>query len=236
MTRVPFALAFALLLGCNTAQVTEPPEVEGGSLLCVTDVSTLLCDAGGVTVGCVADPDSGFAAASGVRRRGEGDHLEQPVVERRHRRDAHPGAEALAVADGDRPGVDAPLFDRAAEGETAHDARRLARGDRSDGREGVLEERRRAPRLLDVPIDEPAEPGREHVDEHAAQRPRSVLDLGAPHVDAPLAPGRDRVQVPIEPVLDAARPPEIAPRALPDDPDRRPVALRRADAVRHLVP
>src|SRR5438128_716352 len=66
MTRVPFALAFALLLGCNTAQVTEPPEVEGGSLLCVTDVSTLLCDAGGVTVGCAADPDSGFAAARGV--------------------------------------------------------------------------------------------------------------------------------------------------------------------------
>jgi len=66
MTRIPFALAFAILLGCNTAQVMEPPDVDAGAALCLTDVSMPLCDAGGVTVGCVADRDSGYGASSGL--------------------------------------------------------------------------------------------------------------------------------------------------------------------------
>lgn len=67
MTRAPFLLPLVLLFGCNTAQVIEPPELDAGGVQCVTDVSVPQCDAGGVTLGCVADPDSGFAAVRGVR-------------------------------------------------------------------------------------------------------------------------------------------------------------------------
>jgi hypothetical protein len=68
MIRSSFLVAIALsLFGCNTAQVTEAPVLEDGGASCITNVSVPQCDAGGVTVGCVADPDAGFAAARSVR-------------------------------------------------------------------------------------------------------------------------------------------------------------------------
>jgi hypothetical protein len=60
------ALAAALFFACNTAEISEPPALDAGTLQCVTDVSVPQCDAGGVTQGCVGDPDAGFAAIRGV--------------------------------------------------------------------------------------------------------------------------------------------------------------------------
>jgi hypothetical protein len=70
MQKSPLALALALaitLFGCNTAQVIEAPVEQDAGPACQTDVSRALCDAGGVTLGCLADPDSGFAAARKVQ-------------------------------------------------------------------------------------------------------------------------------------------------------------------------
>jgi hypothetical protein len=67
MIRPSFLAALALsLFGCNTAQITEAPVQDDGGAQCITGVSVPLCDAGGVTVGCVADPDAGFAAVRSV--------------------------------------------------------------------------------------------------------------------------------------------------------------------------
>jgi hypothetical protein len=59
------AFAIGLAMGCNTAQINEPPVEDGGSGFCNTTSPTQrACDAGAFTVGCAPQADA--AATSGL--------------------------------------------------------------------------------------------------------------------------------------------------------------------------
>ncbi len=152
----------------------------------------------------------------------EDDHLQQPVVRTRHRRDVHPSAEGPPVADDDGVRVDDALDGLpAGQDGAAAQAHAPAHDDAAQRCLGVGEaSAEECRRRRGIAIDEAPDAGREHVDPPALARLAVAAgEAGACDVDGALGAGGQHCDVVGGSSGDAERAPEVATGAGGDEAD-----------------